>query len=483
MSGRAGRTDPGAVSYDVVVPTLKRPSLKRLLAALDAQPGRPPRRPIVVEDRDGKGPAAARNRGWRESEAEWVVFLDDDVVPSANWSEALVEDLAGLGPRTGGSQGRIEVPLPRDRRPTDWERNVAGLERARWASADVAYRRSALERAGGFDERFQRAYREDSDLALRVQALGLAIAQGRRRVSHPPGPASFWRSVSLQRGNADDALMRRLHGRNWRAKAGAPRGRLAAHVAISVSAVIAPRVAALGIAELAWRRIAPGPKTAAEVTKMLATSAVIPFAATFHRLRGELRWRGAKPLAADRPVPNAGPASAGRPAAVLLDRDGTLIEDVPYNGDPRLVKPRPGASEALKALREANVPVAVISNQSGVARGLISEEQVRAVNGRAEELLGAIDAWLYCPHGPEDGCSCRKPAPGLVQRAADVLGVPVRRCTVIGDIEADVQAALAAGAQAVLVPNGHTRPEEVVSAPASAPDLRAAVALLLGERP
>jgi histidinol-phosphate phosphatase family protein len=126
------------------------------------------------------------------------------------------------------------------------------------------------------------------------------------------------------------------------------------------------------------------------------------------------------------------------PAAVLFDRDGTLVVDVPYNGDPRRVQPVPGAASALARLRAAGVPTAVVSNQSGVARGLLTEAQVRAVNQRVEELLGPLGPWAWCPHGPADGCGCRKPAPGLILRAAERLGVDPARCVVIGDIGADV---------------------------------------------
>jgi histidinol-phosphate phosphatase family protein len=166
---------------------------------------------------------------------------------------------------------------------------------------------------------------------------------------------------------------------------------------------------------------------------------------------------------------------------VLLDRDGTLVVDVPYNGEPDRVQPMPGAREALERLRSAGVRTAVISNQSGVARGLISEEQVRAVNARVDELLGPLGPWLVCTHGPDDGCDCRKPRPGLVLRAAKALGVGAERCAVVGDIGADVEAARAAGARAVLVPTPRTRREEVAAAPETAPDLEAAVAKLLGE--
>jgi len=81
--------------------------------------------------------------------------------------------------------------------------------------------------------------------------------------------------------------------------------------------------------------------------------------------------------------------------AALLDRDGTLVEDVPYNGDPAAVRPLPGVREALHRLRAAGLRLAVVSNQSGVARGLLTIEQVRRVNARVEELLGPFDAWLY----------------------------------------------------------------------------------------
>ncbi len=168
--------------------------------------------------------------------------------------------------------------------------------------------------------------------------------------------------------------------------------------------------------------------------------------------------------------------------AVLVDRDGTLVVDVPYNGDPALVEPMPGAARALERLRAAGLPVAVISNQSGIARGLLSSAEVEAVNLRVAELLGPFAGFWVCPHGPGDGCSCRKPAPGMVLAAAAALGVAPRSCAVIGDIGADVAAARSAGARGVLVPTSVTRPAEVAAAPEVAPDLMAAVELLLADR-
>ncbi|MFI6033217.1 D-glycero-alpha-D-manno-heptose-1,7-bisphosphate 7-phosphatase [Streptomyces sp. NPDC051315] len=177
----------------------------------------------------------------------------------------------------------------------------------------------------------------------------------------------------------------------------------------------------------------------------------------------------------------AGPVTLPRSpvAAVLFDRDGTLVEDVPYNGDPGLVRLMPGARRALDLLRAEGVPTGVVSNQSGIGRGLLTHDDVRRVNDRADALLGGLGTWVYCPHLPDDGCDCRKPRPGLVFEAARRLGVDPGDCVVIGDIAADVLAARAAGARGVLVPNAATRPEEVASAPLTAGDLPAAVRLVL----
>jgi histidinol-phosphate phosphatase family protein len=499
--------EPG---YVVVIPTVGRPCLQDCLDALAAARGPLPAQVVVVDDRrdtpdplplrvpdalagrtlvvtqEGRGPAAARNSGWRAATpTPWVVFLDDDVRVGPCWREELAADLAGLGPRVGGVQGVIDVPLPAGRRPTDWERGTAGLAGARWITADMAYRRAALAEAGGFDERFPRAFREDADLALRVRdRLGYELRRGQRRTTHPVRPSGPWASVRAQAGNGDDVLMTRLHGRDWPQRAESPPGRRRAHLLTCLFGGTALVAAALGrrrtaaVAATAWlaatsefaaARIAPGPRTAREVSVMAATSAVIPPVAVGHWLRGLWRWRRAAPW-------------PGRPAAVLFDRDGTLVRDVPYNGRPGLVTPMPGAAEALARLRAAGLRTGVVTNQSGVGRGLISEEQMRAVNGRVEELLGPFDVWAVCPHDPADGCGCRKPAPGLVTRAATALGLEPADCVVVGDIGADAEAAHAAGARAILVPTPVTLPEELEGVP-SAPTLAAAAdAILDGSR-
>ncbi|RAO60474.1 D-glycero-beta-D-manno-heptose 1,7-bisphosphate 7-phosphatase [Micromonospora saelicesensis] len=183
--------------------------------------------------------------------------------------------------------------------------------------------------------------------------------------------------------------------------------------------------------------------------------------------------------AADRAAGSVASPRAVLYDAVLLDRDGTLIEDVPYNGDPEKVRPVPGARAALDRLRAAGLRLAVVTNQSGLARGYFTGEQMRAVHARVEELLGRFDAWLVCPHDDADGCDCRKPAPGLVYAAARELGTTPPRCVLVGDIGRDVGAAMAAGAAGVLVPTPVTRPEEVAAAGWVATDLPAAVAEIL----
>jgi histidinol-phosphate phosphatase family protein len=497
-----------AVSVALVVPTLGRPTLPRLLGSLDRSIGPRPDRVVLVDDRrspvapvvdsselpawlrgrvsvrhaGGRGPAAARNVGWRSVDAEWIAFVDDDVVLSGSWLRDLAADLAAATDEVAGVQGRLTVPLPPDRRPTDWERTTAGLSGGRWITADMAYRRVVLAAVGGFDERFPRAFREDADLALRVLGAGHRLVIGTRAVTHPVRPARWSVSLRAQRGNADDALMRRLHGGDWRDRAGAPRGRWLGHAAItaagSAAAVLAVagrrRAATLagaagtaGIAEFAWARIAPGPRDPAEIARMLVTSALIPPYAAWHRLLGTIGQRSAPPWV-PRPI-----------EALLVDRDGTLVHDVPYNGDPHLVTPLPGVRTALDRVRAAGLPVAVISNQSGVARDLLSQTDVASVNARIEEMLGPFDAWHTCPHAPLDGCSCRKPKPGLVHSAAQSLRVPVERCVVIGDIGADMTAAATAGAFGILVPTAQTRPEEVAMARVVRPNFEAAVDLVL----
>jgi histidinol-phosphate phosphatase family protein len=165
--------------------------------------------------------------------------------------------------------------------------------------------------------------------------------------------------------------------------------------------------------------------------------------------------------------------------AVLFDRDGTIIVDVPGNADPSRVTPMPHARSAFLRLRRANVRTAIVSNQAGVALGHFTSEQVQALNARAEELLGPLGPIFVCEHDERSECECRKPKPGLIVRAATALGVPPEDCVVVGDIGADMDAASAAGARGILVPTPRTRPEEILTAPAVALHLDEAIDAIL----
>lgn len=140
--------------------------------------------------------------------------------------------------------------------------------------------------------------------------------------------------------------------------------------------------------------------------------------------------------------------TAGPRRALFVDRDGTLIVDVGYPWDPARVEPLPGAIDALRELG-AHFAVVIISNQSGIGRGLITEAEARAVHDRVVEVFGRAGVGFagayYCPHAPGAGCPCRKPAPGLLLDAARDLGLDLARSIMIGDKPSDVAAGRAAG--------------------------------------
>jgi D-glycero-D-manno-heptose 1,7-bisphosphate phosphatase len=171
------------------------------------------------------------------------------------------------------------------------------------------------------------------------------------------------------------------------------------------------------------------------------------------------------------------------PRAVLLDRDGTLIVDVPYNGDPGLVRPVPSARAALELLRSAGIPTAVVSNQSAISRGMITTAQAESVFARTEELLGPLGPVLFCPHQDSDHCHCRKPHSGLLLAACAALGVSPHETAMIGDSAADIGAARAAGCRPILISGPALATTGVANPPETVPDLLAAVTLLLHSAP
>lgn len=144
---------------------------------------------------------------------------------------------------------------------------------------------------------------------------------------------------------------------------------------------------------------------------------------------------------------------------ILLDRDGVINENRPNHVRTwSEFKFLPGALSALSRLAELNWPIAVVTNQSIIDRGLATQETVEEINARmiaeVQAAGGRIDGVWYCPHAPEAGCNCRKPAPGLLLAAADTLALDLQRSFLIGDAISDVQAAQAAGTCPIMVRTG-----------------------------
>lgn len=191
----------------------------------------------------------------------------------------------------------------------------------------------------------------------------------------------------------------------------------------------------------------------------------------------------------------AGAANAGAPSAVLLDKDGTLIENVPYNVEPSRMRLTTGAGEALARLGALGVPLAVVSNQPGVALGRFEEASLAGVRDRLAELFAENGARLagffYCPHHPEGRsvpygtpCQCRKPAPGMLLRAGEALGIDLTQAWMVGDILDDIEAGRRAGCRTVLVDCGNET--EWIRSPMRTPhyivkDLEAAVRRIEGD--
>ena len=169
--------------------------------------------------------------------------------------------------------------------------------------------------------------------------------------------------------------------------------------------------------------------------------------------------------------------------AIFLDKDGTLIDDVPYNIEPELIRLSPRAIEGLQLFAQLGYRLVVVSNQSGVARGMFAESALDAVWHRLDHLLEPhgidIDGYYFCPHHPEGSmasyaleCDCRKPQPGLLHEAAAEHGIELAGSWMVGDILNDVEAGNRAGCHTVLIDNGNET--EWLLTPARMPDLVAA---------
>jgi D-glycero-D-manno-heptose 1,7-bisphosphate phosphatase len=145
--------------------------------------------------------------------------------------------------------------------------------------------------------------------------------------------------------------------------------------------------------------------------------------------------------------------------AVFLDRDGTINEEVDYLDDPERLRLIPGAGEAIRLLKNAGIPVIVVSNQSGVGRGYFSKATVEAIHQQLAKRLAmhgaCVDAIYYCPHHPDEGCECRKPKAGMLLQAARKHGIDTRRAFMVGDKVSDLDAGREVGCRTLLVLTGY----------------------------
>ncbi len=191
------------------------------------------------------------------------------------------------------------------------------------------------------------------------------------------------------------------------------------------------------------------------------------------------------------PLP-AGEGSKSAAPTVFLDRDGTINCEVHYLSDPDQLELLPGVAEGLRRLCEAGCTLVVVSNQSPIGRGIFTEDRLREINARLAEMLAAegvtISGWYWCPHTPEEGCDCRKPAPGMFLRARDELGVILEKSWIVGDRLGDLKAGKQVGARAVLVATGygqgeHALPESEGCVDYFVPTLREAADVILGDTP
>lgn len=178
--------------------------------------------------------------------------------------------------------------------------------------------------------------------------------------------------------------------------------------------------------------------------------------------------------------------------AIFLDKDGTLVDDVPYNVNPELIELSWHAGQALQILQELGFALIVVTNQSGVARGLFTEAALGPVHQRLSDLLAQygvrLDGFHYCPHHPEGvvgryavQCTCRKPMPGMLLRAASELDIDLSRSWMIGDILHDVEAGRRAGCRTVLIDNGNEtewKMSPLRTPHLSAPDLYTAATMI-----
>lgn len=315
----------------VVVPTYLRPDLlERCLEALEIQDLAPAAFEIIVVDdarsdatrfyvadfarrhsagprlryirpaEGHRGPAAARNAGWQAATAEVIAFTDDDTLPARNW---LSQGWLAMAPGVMAAWGHVIVPLPDA--PTDAQRNTAGLHGAEFITANCFVRLEALEQAGGFDERFTRPWREDSDLYFTLLERGMKVAKAPDAVVvHPARTAPPGTCLKQHRNLFFDALLYKKHPELYRQKISAKPPLRYYGIVLALIVALGSFLGgygAVGAAALAvwlmltgyvvWRRLRGSSRAFGNVADVVVTSALIPVLAVYWRLAGALHFR------------------------------------------------------------------------------------------------------------------------------------------------------------------------------------------------
>jgi glycosyltransferase involved in cell wall biosynthesis len=294
--------DIGPHAFEVVVVDDGHDDLVRALVdALAQEPGAPALR--YLRPTLGRGPAVARNLGWRAAGGAIVAFTDDDTLPQRNWLSAGEAALCS-GPWVALG-GRVVVPLPAGVAPTDHQKMTLGLERTEFVTANCFVRRQALHQVQGFDERFTRAWREDTDLQFCLQDVAGPVGRCEEAVVLHPARTERWGVSLRQQKNAYfEALLFAKHPQRYFTQLGLPvPWDYYAIVALTLltlwlaladvpgSALVSGAFALAGVLRLALRRLRGTSHRPGHVIEMLATSALIPFLSVYWRLRGGLHFR------------------------------------------------------------------------------------------------------------------------------------------------------------------------------------------------
>lgn len=315
------------IRVSVVIPTYKRPDLlARCLRALLKQTMTPSEFEVIVADDDADprinklidlfnlphgpsiryvavtethGPAAARNQGWRQARGQIIAFTDDDCIPNPDW---LAEGIDSFESRFVALSGQLVMPLPSN--PTDYERDASHLQHSSFVTANCFVRKSRLQMVGGFDERFRRAWREDSDLEFRLRQTGLIKKAPQAVVVHPIRPAPWGVSLKQLKNNFYEALLFKKYPQLYRSEirplhpwsyyigvGGLITAFLAAVFKIPLFVFFGIGVWAGLTLEFCIRRLKDTRRSFSHILEMFVTSVLIPPLAIFWRLRGAFHFR------------------------------------------------------------------------------------------------------------------------------------------------------------------------------------------------